>query len=449
MNHERRRADLAAKQPDDNNVASPRRSFLKASGGSLTAASFAPAVANAQTPHVSVDDDIRIGLIGCGGRGTGATLNALQADPGIRLVAMADAVEGRLSGCLQTLRRKGDFADRVDVADDMRFTGLDAYKQLLATDVDVVLLATPPGFRPLHLQAAIDAGKHVFAEKPAAVDPAGVRSVLQSTAKAREKGLFIVAGLQARYEPASIEMNQRIHDGAIGEILNARMTRYTGGLWVKPRQPGQTDVEYQLSNWHYHTWLSGDFLIEQFVHEIDRMAWVMGDYPVSCTGTGGRQSRTEEMYGHIFDHFAILYKFASGAELFATSRQQTGCDSVFEMRLAGTKGICIGAGKTKYDISGASAWQFGQGNGRKQQGHQTEHDTFYRSLRSGGYLNNGDYFARSTLMAIMARESAYTGHEITWQQAMDAKQDLMPDEIAWDTPVPTWKVAVPGKTAFS
>ncbi|WP_146536433.1 Gfo/Idh/MocA family protein [Rubripirellula reticaptiva] len=427
----------------------PRRSFLKATGSAMVGASLASATSTAQTPHVSVDGDIRIGLIGCGGRGTGATLNALKADPGVRLVAMADAVEDRLNGCLETLQRHKDFGSRVDVSDEMRFTGLDAYKNVLATDIDVVLLATPPGFRPLHLRAAIDAGKHVFAEKPAAVDPAGIRSVLASAVKAKEKGLFIVAGLQARYEPETIEMTKRVHDGAIGEILNARMSRYTGGLWVKPRKPEQTDVQHQLSNWHYYTWLSGDFLIEQFVHEIDRMAWVMGDYPVSCLATGGRQSRTSEMYGHTYDHFAALYKFANGSELYATSRQQQGCASAFEMRLAGTKGTCIGEGKVKYDITGPSAWQSGQRNGKKQVGHQTEHDAFYQELRSGGYLNNGEYFAKSTLMAIMARESAYTGQEITWQQALDSKQDLMPDEIAWDTAVPQWQVAIPGKTTFT
>lgn len=426
-----------------------RRTFLQASGSVFVGASLASATSTAQTPHVGVDDDIRIGLIGCGGRGTGATLNALKADPGVRLVAVADAFEDRLNGSLKTLQRQKGVGSRVDVKDEMCFTGLDAYKKVLATDIDVVLLATPPGFRPLHLRAAIDAGKHVFAEKPAAVDPAGIRSVLASAAKAKEKGLFIVAGLQARYEPETIEMTKRIHDGAIGEILNARMSRYAGGLWVKPRKPDQTDIQYQISNWPYYTWLSGDFLIEQFVHEIDRMAWVMGDYPVSCLATGGRQSRTAEMYGHTYDHFAALYKFANGSELYATSRQQQGCENAFEMRLAGTKGICTGEGKVKYDITGPSAWQSGQRNGRKQVGHQTEHDAFYQELRSGGYLNNGDYFAKSTLMAIMARESAYTGQEITWQHALDAKQDLMPDDIDWDTPVPQWKVAIPGKTTFA
>ncbi|QDT02175.1 Glycosyl hydrolase family 109 protein 1 precursor [Rubripirellula lacrimiformis] len=439
------------KLPEPSNIASQarRRTFLKASGSALVGATLAQTKSSAQTPHVSVDDDIRIGLIGCGGRGTGATLNALKADPGIRLVAMADAFEDRLQGCLQTLQRQKDFRSRIDVSEEMQFTGLDAYQKVLATDIDVVLLATPPGFRPLHLSAAIDAGKHVFAEKPAAVDPAGIRSVLASAAKAKEKGLFIVAGLHARYEPETIEMTRRVQDGAIGEILNGRMSRYGGGTWVKPRKPGQTDVEYQLSNWHYHTWLSGDFLIEQFVHEIDRMAWVMGGYPVSCLATGGRQTRTEEMYGHTYDHFAALYKFANGSELYTTSRQQKGCANVFDMRLAGTKGTCIGAGKTRYEIAGPTAWQSGKGNGKKQVGHQTEHDAFYRELRSGGYLNNGDYFAKSTLMAIMARESAYTGQEITWQQALDAKQDLMPDNIAWDTPVPPWKVAIPGTTKFA
>ena len=227
------------------------------------------------------------------------------------------------------------------------------------------------------------------------------------------------------------------------------MTRYARGLWVKPRVPGQTDVEYQISNWHYFTWLSGDFFIEQFVHEIDRMAWLMGEYPQSCLATGGRQSRTEEIYGHNFDHFAALYKFAGGAELYATTRQQNGCALAFDMRVAGTKGVCVGEGKTRYDITGPAAWQTDQRNGSKQQGHQFEHNEFYRQLRGGGYINNGDYLAKSTLMGIMARESAYTGQETTWERAMNAQQDLMPDEITFDTPVPVWQVAVPGKTTFA
>tara|TARA_R110002049_G_scaffold2750_8_gene22271 strand:+ start:222326 stop:223669 length:1344 start_codon:yes stop_codon:yes gene_type:complete len=428
---------------------SPRRSFLKQSAGAVTATSLGQTLAAAETPHVSVNDDIRVGLIGCGGRGTGAVLNALKADPGIKLVAMADAFQQRLDLSLQSLQRQKEFTDRILVEDDMRFVGMDAYKKLLATDVDVVLLTTPPAFRPLFIRAAIEAGKHVFAEKPGAVDPTGVRSVLESTELAKQKGLFLVAGLHARYEPETIEMTRRVHDGAIGEILNARMTRYTGGLWVKPRVEGQTDVEYQISNWHYFTWLSGDFFIEQFVHEIDRMAWVIGEYPVSCLATGGRQARTEKMYGHNYDHFAALYKFPGGAELYATTRQQNDCPRSFEMRLAGTKGICSGEGKTKYDITGPAAWQTEQRNGNRQQGHQLEHNEFYKQLRAGGYINNGEYLAKSTLMGIMARESAYTGQEITWDQAISAAQDLMPDDIEFDTPVPQWQVAVPGKTKFA
>lgn len=403
---------------------------------------------------------IRIGIIGTGNRGITCIgrqiaeqraeldldLTAFWADKNTKLVAMADAFEDRLKLSLQSLQ-KTEVAKRIDVSQEHQFIGLDAYKHVLASDVDVVILATPPGFRPLHFEAAVEAGKHVFAEKPVAVDAAGVRRALKASRKAKTEGLYVVAGLQGRYEPEIQEMVSRLHQGAIGDVTAMRMIRYGGGVWVKPRRPDMTDVEYQMRNWYYFTWLSGDFLVEQFVHEIDRMAWIANGYPIRCLATGGRQSRTDKNYGHIYDHFAALFSFEGGEDLYASTRHQRGCATSFDMVVHGTKGTCTGRGKTSFEISGANAWK--KGNARKKQsGHQLEQNAMYEAIRSGNYINNGDYLAKSTLMGIMARESAYTGQEISWEQIENSEQDLVPDDLAWNSALPEWKVAIPGVTRF-
>jgi len=426
--------------------ATTRREFLTRTGKIILGGAIASSAAFSRNAGATGSDTIRIGVVGCGGRGSGAVLQALQADPGTKLIAMGDLYENRLTSSLNNLK-KTKVGARVDVTPDHQFTGFNAYEQVLASDIDVVILATPPGFRPLHIETAIKAGKHVFAEKPGAVDAAGVRRVLKASQDARDKGLFIVAGLQSRYEPDAQAMVSRLHHGNIGDVMSMRMIRYGGGVWSKPRQPGMTDVEYQLKNWYYFNWLSGDFLVEQFVHELDRMAWIMNEYPSRCIATGGRQSRTGDNYGHIYDHFSALFTFNGGQDLYAATRQQKKCDAAFEMRVYGTQGSCIGKGKNDFQISGPRAWQTESGR-RKQVGHQAEHDEMYRALRAGEYINNGEYLAKSTLMGIMMRESAYTGKEITWEQMEKSKQDLVPDALSWDTKMPEWTVAVPGITPF-
>ena len=428
------------------NETTSRRTFLDRTGKTVLGAATVGSLTVPATVHAAGSDTMRIGLIGCGGRGSGAAVQALRADANTKLVAMADAFEDRMQASLRNLKRT-EVAKRVDIPRDRQFIGLDAYQQLLATDVDVVILATPPGFRPLHLEAAVKAGKHVFAEKPAAVDAAGVHRVLAASRLAKTKGLFVVAGLQGRYEPVQQDTISRLHDGAIGDITAMRMVRYGGGVWVRPREPKMTDVEYQMRNWYYFTWLSGDFLVEQFVHEIDRMAWIANGYPVRCLATGGRQSRTGKNYGHIYDHFAALFTFEGGADLYASTRHQRGCTTSFDMVVHGTRGTCTGRGKTSFEISGSNAWKTG-GAGKKQNGHQLEHNAMYKALRGGDYINNGDYLAKSTLMAIMARESAYTGQEITWEQMENSKQDLVPDDLHWNSKLPEWEVAIPGVTRF-
>ncbi len=428
-----------------------RRDFVKKSSalaGSVAIAGFA---SSSITGHAADNKTLKLGLIGCGGRGSGAARQALIADDKVELVAMADVFDHQLQNSLETLQ-KTEVGERVKVNKGRQYLGLDAYEKMLASDVDVVILATPPAFRPQFIDAAIDAGKHVFAEKPGATDVAGALSILESAKKAAEKGLFLVAGLQGRYEAQPIEMVKRLHAGDIGDLTSMRMTRYLGPVKVHERKEDMTDLEYQIANWQYFTWLSGDGMVELFIHEIDRMAWIAGEYPESCLATGGRQTRIEEKHGHVFDHFAACYKFPSGLELYASTRQQLGCDRTFEMVVNGNKGRCIGNGKVDFTIEGDKAWasidKSGSRRSRKasgQQGHQLEHNAMYAALRSGGYINNGDYLAKSTLMAIMARDSAYSGKNITWKDMIKKPQRLVPTELSWDMELPKWKVAMPGQ----
>jgi predicted dehydrogenase len=395
-----------------------------------------------RSAHAAGSDVIRIGLVGCGGRGTGAAAQALQADANTKLIAMTDAFEDRLQISIKSLQ--GRFGERVDVDGDHQFVGFDGYKRVIESDVDVVLLATPPHFRPMHLKAAIDAGKHVFAEKPVAVDAPGVRSVLETTELAMKKDVCIVSGLNSRYSHRLQELIDRIQDGAIGEIVALHTARYGGGVWVRPRQPEMTEMQYQMRNWYYFTWLSGDFNVEQFVHQLDQMAWVMNDqYPVRCYSTGGRQARTGPEYGHIYDHFSSVFEYEGGVRLFSTTRHQRGCSSEYNTVILGTKGTAS-LSRRGMGIEGENAWQ--PSPDKEKDSHQLEHDAFFDALRGGRVINNGDYMAKSTMMAIMARMSAYTGQSLTWEQAIGSQQNLAPSRYTWNAEPPPAAVAVPGLT---
>jgi myo-inositol 2-dehydrogenase/D-chiro-inositol 1-dehydrogenase len=299
-----------------------RRRFLQSTAVGALAA---PRV-HGRAPGASPGDTLRVGLVGCGGRGTGAAAQALAADSNVRLVALGDVFPDRLQGSRETLRKQPEIGPKVDVPDERCFVGFDAYRRVIDSGVDVVLLATPPHFRPLHIQAAVAAGKHLFVEKPVAVDAPGVRAVLAACAEARTRKLAVVSGLAMRYSYGHREAMRRIHDGALGRIRTLQAIDLRGPLWVKPRQPGWTDMEYQMRNWYYFTWLSGDFNVEQHIHLLDLCAWAMKDeYPVSALGIGGRQVRTGPEYGNIFDHHSVLYEYAGGAKLHAYCRQQAGC----------------------------------------------------------------------------------------------------------------------------
>jgi predicted dehydrogenase len=414
-----------------------RRDFLK------TSAAVAGALV-AGGVHAAGDDTLKVGLVGCGGRGTGAAAQALKADKNVKLVALADAFGDRLEQCLGSLRKDEEVAAKVAVDKDHCFVGFDAYKGVLAS-CDVVLLATPPHFRPLHLRAAIDAGKHVFAEKPVAVDAPGVRSVLDSCALAKKKNLSVVSGLCLRYSDGFGETIKRVHDGAIGEVLALQANDYRGSIWVKKREPGWTDMTWQMRNWYYFTWLCGDFNVEQHVHFLDVCSWVMKDnYPVKAVGMGGRQVRTGPEFGHIYDHFSVVYEYEGGARLFANCRQQPGCKNDMSAHVLGSKGRAE-ISERRLALTGANEWQ------RREKDNdffQAEHDALFASVRSGKPINNGEYMAKSTLLAIMGRMSAYTGKEVTWEMALNSKEDLTPPRYDWDVELPVPPVAIPGVTKF-
>lgn len=408
-----------------------RREFLITS--TAAAASFALA-------QDSNSGTIRVGLIGCGGRGTGAAEDALQAAKmlkvNLEIVALADLFEDRLKGCRQYLAKH---KDAVKVTDDTCFVGFDAYQKLLKTDVTYVILATPPGFRPIHFEAAIEAGKHVFMEKPVAVDPVGVRRVLEAGKRARMKNLGVVAGTQRRHQKSYLETIQRIKDGAIGEIVAARCYWNQGGLWARKREDGWTDMEWQCRNWLYFDWLSGDHIVEQHIHNIDVINWVVGGYPVKAVGVGGRQVRTDALYGNIYDHFAIDFEYANGVHLLSMCRQQPGTENASNVSEAvvGTKGIADPGGW----IRGQEEWRF---QGKQTNPYVQEHADLIQSIRDGKPLNEAEQVASSTLTAIMGREAAYTGKVITWDEIYNSNLDLSPAKHEFG-PNPARPVPVPGK----
>lgn len=418
---------------------SSRRDFLRTSTTLAAGAALAQAIAT--KAYAAGNEVLRVGLVGCGGRGTGAAVQALNADPNAKLVAMADAFKDKLDASLSGLK-KDAVGKKVEVDAEHQFTGFDGYKKLIGSGVDVVLLATSPHFRPMHLKACVDAGKHVFCEKPVAVDAPGVRSVLATCEEAKKKDLSIVSGLCYRYQPAKRETMARVHEGAIGEIKALHCAFNIGGLWKRDRQPEWSDMEWQMRNWLYFTWLSGDFIVEQHVHSLDKMAWAMKDeYPLKVTGMGGRQARTGPEWGHIYDHFFSVFEYANGVKLFSSCRQQGNCSDLVNDYVIGTKGTCT---VQDHKITGETPWQF---SGKDMDMYQSEHNELFSSIRSGKPINNGEYMAKSTMMAILARMSAYTGKVLTWEQGLKSKEDLLPAKYEWG-PLPVPPVAVPGTTKF-
>jgi len=382
-------------------------------------------------------------LIGCGGRGTGAASQALRADPNVKLVALGDIFKDRWQKSLAQLRNDEEIAKKIDLKPENCFDGFDAYKKVLECGVDVVLLTTPPGFRPIHLRAAVEAGKHIFCEKPMAVDGPGVRSVLESARKAKEKNISLVAGFCYRYERSKREIMKRVHAGDVGNIIALQCVYNAGALWHEKRREGWTDMEWQLRNWPYFGWLSGDHLVEQACHSLDKMAWAMqNEYPVKAVGSGGRQSRTGPEFGHIFDHHSVVYEFKSGIKLFHSSRQQAGAKTDVSDYVMGTEGT---ADVMRHRITGKKPYLHRKDP--RDDMYQNEHDELFASIRSGKHINDGEWMAHSTLLAVMGRMATYTGQEITWEMAMNSKEDQSPARYEFG-PLAVAPVARPGITKF-
>ena len=425
-------------------TSSTRRHFLKTGSAAVTAGTLLSASNLSAAVHVASNETLKVGLIGCGGRGSGAAAQALNADPNTKLFAMGDAFEDRLERSLANLKRNS-VGDRVQVDASHRFTGFDAYKGVIES-CDVVILTTPPHFRPMQLKAAIEAGKHVFCEKPVAVDAPGYRSVLETTKLAKEKKLTLVSGLCWRYDYGMRATFDQIHEGKAGEIVAIQASYNTRGLWKHPRKPDWSDMEWQVRNWLYFTWLSGDFIAEQHVHSLDKVAWALNDkVPEKVSATGGRQTRTSKEYGHIYDHFAVVYEYDNGVKAFSRCRQQNGCDVDVSDHAFGTKGNVDIFKHRIYDHNGGLTWRFRGKNGNM---YQTEHNEMFKAIRSGNPINNGTYMANSTMMAIIGRMAAYTGKTITWEQAIKSEQDLSPKEYKWG-PIEVPAVAMPGVTPFT
>jgi myo-inositol 2-dehydrogenase / D-chiro-inositol 1-dehydrogenase len=410
-----------------------RREFLKTS-----AALAAAPLAIERAAHAAGSDEIRVGLIGCGSRGTGAAFNILDASPRTRIGALGDVFPDRLEGCRQRLAERGENGA---VAGRSCFNGFDAYRGVLSCEVDAVILATPPHFRPMHFAAAVEAGRHVFMEKPVAVDPAGVRRVLIAADEADRRGLSVVAGTQRRHEDCYREAIARIQGGAVGRIGCARCSWNMGGLWMLPRRDDWSDMEWQLRNWLYFTWLSGDHIVEQHVHNLDVANWVLGAHPLRALGLGGRQVRIGPEYGQIFDHFAIEYEYPGGVYVTSFCRQIDGCANRVEESFSGTEGEAL-LRSGFAEIRGAAPWRF---EADQPDPYVTEQRNLLASISGGPRLNEARQVAQSTLTAIMGRMSAYTGQEVTWEQAINSKLDLSPPAYELG-PLAVPPVTVPGRT---
>jgi predicted dehydrogenase len=427
---------------DASSSGASRRDFLKTSSVAAAAGALASGLAVPKFAHAAGDDEIKIGLIGCGGRGTGAASQALKTSGPVKLVAMADAFKDRLEGSLKNLKKDSALDKRIDVPEEKKFVGFDAYKQLLSAGVDLVILATPPGFRPIHLAAAIDAGKNVFMEKPVAVDGPGVRSVIESARKAKEKSLAIGVGLQRRHQNPYIETIRKLQDGIIGDIVTSRVYWNGAGVWVHPREKGQTDMEYQMRNWYYFNWLCGDHIVEQHIHNLDVINWLKNGFPISAQGMGGREVRDGENYGEIYDHHAVEFEYADGSRMFSYCRHIPNCWNSVSEHCQGTKGSAD-ISRAEIAVTGQDAWRY---RGPNANPYQQEHDDLFASIRAGNPYNEGEYGAYSSMTAILGRMATYSGKVVSWDQALNSQLSLAPKSYAFDAPPPEPHVAVPGVT---
>ncbi len=424
-----------------------RRSFLKTS--LATGAALSLPLSLARSAHAAGTDGFRAGLIGCGGRGCGAAVNAMNAGPDVKIVAMADLFDDRLQHGYQSLQDAN--AAQLQVDDDHKFAGFDAYQKVIDSDVDVVIIAAASHFHPMFLRAAVAAGKHVFCEKPHALDVPGIKSVTETCELARKKGLTIVSGLCWRYDTAVRETMQRVHDGAIGDIIAIQEHYLTSPYSKRPREPQWSELEYQFRNWYHFNWLSGDQTAQQLIHSIDKASWALGDVPpLKAWGIGGRQVCTEPVYGDQFDHFGVVFEYASGQHVFAFCRDIPACFSETSDIILGTKGKAIFPNKCR--IEGKQPWT---AEPSKKNMYDNEHAALFDALRQGNTINNADYMITSSMLAILAQMVCYTGDEITWERAMTSQLDFSLPAYNWDAEPPVkpnadgmYRAPLPGVNAF-
>lgn len=432
-----------------------RREFVKQSSllaGGLVAMPFVTKAGF----HNSVQDTIKIALIGCGGRGTGAAMQALLTKQNVKLVAMADAFRDRLDDCYKSLtdanNEDGNVKSKVSVSEDAKFTGFDGYQKAIAL-ADVVILTTPPGFRPIHFAEAIKQGKHVFMEKPVATDPAGIKKVLEAAEEAKKKKLNVVVGLQRHYQNSYRELYSRVKDGMIGEITSGQVWWNNDGVWVKPRQDGQTEMEYQMRNWYYFNWLCGDHITEQHIHNIDVMNWFKGAYPVKAQGMGGRQVRTGKEFGEIYDHHFVEFHYADGTILNSQCRHIKGTYAIVDEMIVGTKGV-VKCGAAEILNKGNSLYKFDKK--KENNPYQTEHDELFEAISKGEYkFADADNGAKATLTSIIGRMATYSGQVIEWDKALNSGVSIQPARYAFDAPPPVlpdangfYPIATPGVTKY-
>ncbi len=427
---------------DELRAGASRRQVLRAAGVA-TALGATSAIAGASARQDEDPPTLRLGLVGCGGRGGGAVRDALRADPNTKLVAMGDAFDDRISSKLAELNAEEEFKGRIDVPSERAFAGFDCHEKV-TDNCDVVLMASTPHFRPAQVEYAVKAGKHMFVEKPVATDAPGLRRIWAACDEAKEKNLAVVSGLCYRYQNAKRATIEKIREGAIGDIKAIECSYDTGGLWHRGQKPEWSEMETQLRNWLYYTWASGDHIAEQAIHNLDKMIWTMDDKPpLSVKANGGRIVRTDPKYGNIYDHFSAVYDFGDGVKGFFSCRQIPGAFRDVSDHAYGTKGI---AHLQSHRIEGETNWRY-RNPGVPDNMYQNEHNELFASIRAGEPIHNGDYMCRATLLALMGRMSAYTGQEISWNQALESKEDLAPKSYDFgDNPVKA--VAQPGITPF-
>ncbi len=426
-----------------------RRDFLKTVAVSAAAVST---LSLSRSAHAAGSDIIKVGLVGCGGRGRGAAGNALEADSNCVISAFGDLFDENVRGTYASF--KGNYKDRITATEDTCFSGFDNYKGVIE-NCDLVLFATTPHYRPIHLAAAVEAGKHVFIEKPNGVDAFGIRSCLESAKKAKEKGLTLVSGLCWRYHTGVVATMQRILDGAIGDIREVQETYLTSRLWTRPRKEGDTEMMFQNRNWYNFAWLSGDYNLEQHVHSLDKTNWALG-VPEAAWGCGARMVRTAQpAYGDIYDMMGVTFEYPNGVKMHSFSRQIDGCYNETQDRFLGTKGYASALEHKITDLKGEVTWKASREE-KNCNMYVAEHVALFDSIRNGKAKNDGEYSTLSTLMGILGREACYTGQKITWDQILNSQKNMSPEKYTWDAVPPCipldggkYKVCMPGQESFN